>query len=92
MTKRLTERFEQELAKLAAGLEKPRSNKNRDKLLRNIGRLKEKDQGIGQQFIFLRNSRHLLYQLLAFKKVFRNFFGFVNRLNGLKQLRIGLVL
>jgi len=50
MTKRFTERFEQGLAKLATGLEKPRSNKNRDKLLEKIGRLKEKSHGIGQHY------------------------------------------
>ena len=42
MTRRFTERFEQGLAKLAAGLDKPRGNKNRDKLLEKIGRLKDK--------------------------------------------------
>ena len=50
MTRRFTERFEQGLAKLAAGLEKPRSNKSRDKLLEKIGRLKEKSHGIGQHY------------------------------------------
>jgi transposase len=50
MTRRFTEHFEQGLAKLAAGLEKPRGNKNRDKLLEKIGRLKEKSHGIGQHY------------------------------------------
>ncbi len=50
MTKRFTARFEQGLAKLAAGLEKPRGNKSRDKLLEKIGRLKEKSHGIGQHY------------------------------------------
>jgi transposase len=50
MTRRFTECFEQGLAKLAAGLEKPRSNKNRDKLQEKIGRLKEKSHGIGQHY------------------------------------------
>lgn len=50
MTKRFTESFEQGLAKLAAGLEKPKANKNRDKLLERIGRLKEKSHGIGQHY------------------------------------------
>lgn len=50
MTKRFTERFEQGLAKLAAGLEKTRSDKSRDKLLEKIGRLKEKNHGIGQHY------------------------------------------
>jgi transposase len=50
MTKRFTERFELGLANLAAGLLKPRGNKNRDKLLEKIGRLKEKSHGIGQHY------------------------------------------
>jgi transposase len=50
MTKRFTERFEQGLVKLAAGLEKKRGNKNRDKLSEKIGRLKEKSHGIGQHY------------------------------------------
>ena len=50
MTKRFSERFEQGLAKLLAGLEKPRSNKSRDKLLEKLGRLKEKSHGIGQHY------------------------------------------
>ena len=50
ITKRFTERFEQGLASLAAGLEKRRGNKNRDKLLEKIGRLKEKSHGIGQHY------------------------------------------
>ena len=50
MTKRFSERFEQGLAKLAAGLEKKRGNKDRDKLLEKIGRLKEKSHGIGQHY------------------------------------------
>jgi transposase len=50
MSKRFTERFEQGLAKLAAGLEKPRGGKNYDKLLEKIGRLKEKSHGIGQHY------------------------------------------
>ena len=50
MTKRFSERFEAGLEKLAAGLEKPRGNKNRDKLLERIGRLKEKSHGIGRHY------------------------------------------
>lgn len=50
MTRRFSERFEEGLAKLAAGLLKPRGNKNRDKLLEKIGRLKEKSHGIGQHY------------------------------------------
>jgi transposase len=50
MTKRFSERFEQGLVKLAAGLEKKRGNKDRDKLSEKIGRLKEKSHGIGQHY------------------------------------------
>lgn len=50
MTKRFTERFEEGLTKLAAGLEKPRGNKDRDKFLEKIGRLKEKSHGIAQHY------------------------------------------
>lgn len=50
MTKRFTERFEQGLAKLSAGLEKPRGNKSRDKILEKIGRLKEQSHGVGQHY------------------------------------------
>lgn len=50
MNKRFTERFESELAKLAAGLEKPRGEKRRDQLQQRIGRLQEKSRGIGQHY------------------------------------------
>ena len=50
MAKRFTERFEQGLAKLAAGLAKPRGNKNRDKILEKIGRLKQRSHGVGQHY------------------------------------------
>ena len=50
MTKRFSERFEQGLTKLATGLEKKRGDKSRDKLLEKIGRLKEKNHGIGQHY------------------------------------------
>jgi transposase len=50
MTGRFSERFEQGLAKLAAGLAKPHGEKNRDQLLEKIGRLKEKSHGIGQHY------------------------------------------
>jgi transposase len=50
ITKRFSERFEQELTKLAAGLNKPHGAKNRDKLLEKIGRLKEKSHGISQHY------------------------------------------
>jgi len=50
MTKRFSERSEQGLIKLAAGLEKKRGDKSRDQLLERIGRLKEKSHGIGQHY------------------------------------------
>jgi transposase len=50
MTGRFTEKFESGLAKLAAGLQKPRGEKRWDKLLTRIGRLQEKSHGIGQHY------------------------------------------
>lgn len=50
MTKRFMERFETGLAKVSAGLSKPRGEKNLNKLLERIGRLKEKGHGIGQHY------------------------------------------
>jgi len=50
MTRRFMEKFESGLAKLAAGLWKPRGEKRRDKLLTRIGRLQEKSHGIGQHY------------------------------------------
>jgi transposase len=50
MTDRLVQIFENGLAKLAAGLLKPRGEKNRDKLLQRIGRLQEKSHGIGRHY------------------------------------------
>jgi transposase len=50
MAQRFAERFEQELAKIAAGLHKPRGTKNRDKLSLRIGRLIAKSHGIGQHY------------------------------------------
>jgi len=50
MTRRFSEGFEQGLAKLAAGLTKPRSNKSYAKIKEKIGRLKEKSHGIGQHY------------------------------------------
>jgi transposase len=50
MTRRFSERFEQGLAKLAAGLTKSRSDKSHAKLQEKIGRLKEKSHGIGQHY------------------------------------------
>ena len=50
MTSRFMEKFESGLAKLAAGLQKPRGEKRRDKLLTRIGRLQEQSHGIGQHY------------------------------------------
>jgi len=50
MTRRFTEKFETGLAKLAAGLAKPRGDKSRDKLLQRIGRLQEQSHGIGRHY------------------------------------------
>lgn len=50
MTERFMARFEAGLAKLAAGLDKPRGEKNRDKLQERIGRLKEKSHGIARHY------------------------------------------
>ena len=50
MSQRFIEKFERGLAKLAAGLLKPRSGKKRDKLLQRIGRLQEQSHGIGQHY------------------------------------------
>ena len=50
MTTRFRERFEAGLAKLAAGLTTKRGEKDRDKLQQRIGRLKEKNHGIGQHY------------------------------------------
>ncbi|MDD2469253.1 MAG: IS1634 family transposase [Desulfobulbus sp.] len=50
MTDRFIEKFETGLAKLAAGLLKPRGEKNRDKLMQRIGRLQQQSHGIGQHY------------------------------------------
>lgn len=50
MTRRFAEKFENGLAKLAAGLQKPRGEKKRDKLLQKIGRLQAQSHGIGQHY------------------------------------------
>jgi transposase len=50
MTRRFVEKFEAGLAKLAAGLQKPRGEKKRDKLLQRIGRLQEQSRGIGRHY------------------------------------------
>ena len=47
---RLTQRFEQGLAKLCEGLAKPRGEKRLVKITERIGRLKEKCRGIGQHY------------------------------------------
>ncbi len=47
---RLTQRFEQGLAKLCQGLAKPRGEKRLVKITERIGRLKEKCRGIGQHY------------------------------------------
>ena len=50
MTDRFVQTFEAGMAKLAAGLLKPRGEKNRDKLLQRIGRLQEQSHGIGRHY------------------------------------------
>jgi len=50
IAERFMARFEAGLARLAAGLEKPRGEKNRDKLQERIGRLKEKSHGIARHY------------------------------------------
>lgn len=50
INQRFVDRFEQELAKIAASLDKPRTTKDRDKLLLRIGRLIAKSHGIGQHY------------------------------------------
>ena len=50
ITKRFTDRFEAGLQKIADSLAKPRGTKKRDKVLVSIGRLKEKNRGIGQHY------------------------------------------
>jgi len=50
ITQRFTKIFEEGLTKLAAGLQSPRGEKRRDKLLQRIGRLQEKSHGIGQHY------------------------------------------
>jgi hypothetical protein len=47
---RFAARFEAGLAKLAAGLDKPRAQKKLADLQQRIGRLKEKSRGIGQHY------------------------------------------
>jgi transposase len=50
MTSRFMQSFEAGLAKLAAGLDKPRGEKSHDKILEKIGRLKEKSHGIARHY------------------------------------------
>jgi len=50
ITKRFVDRFEAGLQKIADSLAKPRGTKKRDKVLERIGRLKEKNKGIGQHY------------------------------------------
>lgn len=50
ITKRLTERFETGLQKLAAGLTRTRTDKRADRISERIGRLRERCHGIGQHY------------------------------------------
>ena len=50
ITKRFTDRFEAGLQKISDSLTKPRGTKKQDKVLESIGRLKEKNSGVGQHY------------------------------------------
>ena len=50
MAERFASRFEAGLNALNAGLQRPRTEKHPDKLWERIGRLKEKQHGIGQYY------------------------------------------
>ena len=50
ITKRFTDRFEAGLQKISDSLTKPHGTKRQDKVLERIGRLKEKNSGIGQHY------------------------------------------
>jgi transposase len=50
MSRRFIKGFEDGLSKMSAGLTTPRGQKNYDKLLERIGRLKERCHGIGQHY------------------------------------------
>lgn len=50
IAKHFAERFEQELEKISQGLSRPKTMKRIDKLWVRIGRLKEKNHGIGQHY------------------------------------------
>ena len=47
---RFSQRFEAELDKIAAGLDKPRTTKRLDRLWERIGRLQARSRGIGQHY------------------------------------------
>jgi len=50
INQRFIDQFEQQLTKIADGLNKPRTTKDRDKLLLRIGRLVAKSHGVGQHY------------------------------------------
>ena len=50
ITKRFTDRFEAGLQKISDSLTKPHGTRKQDKVLERIGRLKEKNSGIGQHY------------------------------------------
>lgn len=50
MTARFCERFETALKKIADGLQTPRGEKNYDKLMVRIGRIKQKSAGVSQHY------------------------------------------
>ena len=50
MVGRFTTRFEHALQKIAAGLQTPRGEKNYDKLMLRIGRIKQKSKGVSQHY------------------------------------------
>jgi hypothetical protein len=52
MVTRFGQRFEAGLAKIAAGLQRPRGEKRHDQLLARIGRLQEKSRGASQHYTF----------------------------------------
>lgn len=50
MTTRFSQTFEAGLTKITAGLDKPRGEKCREKILQRIGRLQEKSKGLSQHY------------------------------------------
>jgi transposase len=50
ITGRFVTKFEDDLRKLAEGLTKPRTNKHKDFILKQLGRLMEKSKGISQHY------------------------------------------